>query len=270
MHYHVQSPEASGCLLPDHMSVIVPVTLNTPTFCQLVCLWYQTVVCYQYVHVSRVRRHTWELKCISSFCRFAPWHLHGAGDGGFIWFFCAFLTTFYIMIHTADLSCQQDRTAVIKKVNKVPWRLQCPCGVIYKQDFSSLHWPFSDRRRKPTLLCLIRKWTEKRRSFKLNAEPSHSGNWCLVFFFRAGKTLQKTLRFISHTEADNSWERERCTFPLFLCLLFFLMCCLLYPSHSYQTFSLFSISLTLHTEEAMKENKSNRGHKEKLQRDRRR
>lgn len=184
--------------------------------------------------------------------------------------FCAFLTSFYIMIHTADLPCQQDKTVVVKKVNKVPWQLQCPCGVIYKQDFSSLHWPFSDRLRKPTLLCLIRNWTKKRRSFKLDAEPSHSGNWCLVFFFRAGKTLQKTLRFISHTEADNSWERECCTFPLFLCLLLFLMCCcLLYPPHSYQTFLLLSISLALLREEAMRENKSKRGHEEKLQRDRR-
>lgn len=232
------------------------------------CLWYETdetVVCYRYVHVRRVRRHTWEVKCISSFCLFAPWHLRGASDGDVC--FGAFLTSFYIMIHIADLSCQQDKTEVVKKVNKVPWQLQCPCGVIYKQDFSSLHWPFSDRLRKPTLLCLIRNWTEKRRSFKLDAEPSHSGNWCLVFFFRAGKTLQN----ISHTEADNSWERECCTFPLFLCLLLSLMCCcLLYSSHGYQTFSLFSISPALHTEEAMRENKSKRGHEEKLQRDRRR
>lgn len=35
-------------------------------------------------------------------------------------FFCAFLTSFYIMIHTIDLPCQQDKTAVVKQSKQSP------------------------------------------------------------------------------------------------------------------------------------------------------
>lgn len=83
---------------------------------------------------------------------------------------CVFVH-FFVLCYIGDAAwpCQQDKTAVVKQSqHTVPWQQQCPCGLIYKQDFSSLRWPFSSRLRKPSLLCPIRNWTKMRKKEHLN------------------------------------------------------------------------------------------------------
>lgn len=80
------------------------------------CVTYiKTLVCYRYAGVRRVRHHTWEVKCISSFWLLDTW-CRAAG------FMCGVVPFWqcYIMMHTAPLPCQQDKTSVVKLSKQSP------------------------------------------------------------------------------------------------------------------------------------------------------
>lgn len=223
----------------------------------------------------------WSASPLLPSCTSAP----GAWDGDLLCvFFYAFLDCVVASaIPTTALPCQQDKTAVVKQSKQnlltAAASLWCDLQTGFLLPSLAILWQAQETRSALPDKKLDQK-EGKKRAPKLDAEPSHSGNCYPVFFFRAGKPLDRPAwHFLTQrlTIGESAGNRRVALFPCFSvcrCLWCVVVCFGMHPPRIYH-FPIFwrlyflvevkSSSVApeaLHAQGKMREEKSKRGQEE--------